>query len=193
MKMTLANILTLSRLFIAPIFLVFALSENPTGITIALILFAFAAISDWGDGYLARKYGEVTEQGEFLDPLADKVLTTSAFVTFYMLDVVPLWMVIVIVLRDFGTTVMRSIADERGHHITTSFHAKIKTFLQMTFIVYGLILLWMSYHLGPDGRSWAFDLLYSDWTYGLMLLITAITVWTALEYLVSNRGILKKQ
>lgn len=187
MQLTWANILTLARLFLAPVFLVFALSEHPTGITIAAIIFAIAAASDWFDGYLARHYGEVTEQGEFLDPLADKVLTTSAFVVFTMLDIVPLWMVLVIVARDFGTTVMRSVAGDKGKHMYTSWNAKAKTFLQMVFIVYCLVLLWMTYNSAPVHAQNASNLLMSNWTWGSMFAITIITVYTAIEYIIVNR------
>ena len=92
MKFTWANIVTLLRLFLAPVFLVIVLMGNGEHLVMALFVFAIAALTDWFDGILARRYGEVTPHGAFLDPLADKVLTTSAFVALYMYDVVPLWM-----------------------------------------------------------------------------------------------------
>ena len=193
MTLTLANVLTVSRLFLAPIFLVFCLSEDATGITVAVILFAVAAITDWLDGYSARAYGQVTEQGEFLDPLADKVLTTSAFVAFYMLDIMPLWMVLIIIVRDFGVTAMRSIADQRGTPMITSWNAKVKTFIQMVVIVYILGLLWYAYNTGDTVYpTFAHDLLYSNATYIPLLILTLLTLWTAIEYVISNREIFQK-
>ena len=82
MIFTIANILTICRIFMAPMFLVMMLTNTTWGIITGYFVFAIAALTDWFDGYLARKYGEETEQGEFLDPLADKVLTTTAFIVF---------------------------------------------------------------------------------------------------------------
>ena len=193
MTLTVANILTVSRLFLAPIFLVFALSDDPTGVTVAVILFGVAAITDWLDGFSARAYGQVTEQGEFLDPLADKVLTTSAFVAFYMLDIMPLWMVLVIIVRDFGITAMRSVADQRGTPMKTSWHAKVKTFLQMVVIVYVLGLLWFAQNLPNDqwGAVLPRELLYSNATYIPLLVLTLLTIWTAVEYAWTNRTLFR--
>ena len=159
-----------------------------------MIIFAVAAITDWLDGFSARAYGQVTEQGEFLDPLADKVLTTSAFVAFYMLDIMPLWMVLVIIIRDFGITAMRSVADQRGTPMKTSWHAKVKTFLQMVVIVYVLGLLWWSLNAPHDEKypQLAHDLLYSHLTYIPLLVLTILTMWTAVEYAWSNRTLFRR-
>ena len=194
MTLTLANILTLSRLFLAPVFLVFVLSDSPTGMLVAIIIFLFAAITDWLDGYSARAYGQVTEQGEFLDPLADKVLTSSAFVAFYILDVMPLWMVLVIVVRDFGVTVLRTVADLRGMPIRTSWHAKVKTAFQMLVIFFILMLLWGASQPASSDEKYpmlAADIVHSELTYYPLLALTLLTIWTALEYLWSNRALLK--
>lgn len=193
MTLTTANIITLSRLFLAPIFLVFSLSESAIGVTVAVIIFAVAAASDWLDGAVARTYSEVTSYGAYLDPLADKVLTSSAFVAFFMLDVMPLWMVLVIIIRDFGTTALRSIAEDRGQPLVTSWHAKVKTFLQMLFIVYLLVLLWGAYNLEPPTAMKMWRLLYAESTYWMMAALTAFTVWTLGEYLYANRQLLGRR
>jgi len=191
-KLTLANILTLSRLFMAPIFLVFALSESATGMTAAVIIFAVAALTDWLDGLLARAYDDVTEQGAFLDPLADKVLTITAFVVLYMVDVMPLCILIVIVIRYFVTTVMRSLADQKGMRMKTSWNAKLKTFLQMIIIVYGLTLMWLSLNATTtEFREGAQRLLYGDVTWVILLGITLLTVLTLIEYVVHNRQLFR--
>lgn len=188
MKFTLANIITLSRLFIAPIFLVCILSDSPLTVTAAIVLFILGAGTDWLDGFLARRYGEVTDHGIFLDPLADKVLTTSAFVALFLLDVMPLWMVIVIIVRDFGTTAMRSIADDRGSIMQTSYAAKVKTFLQMGFIIYALILYWLVVAgPGEEIRRTAHQTLYSTVTYYIEFGITLLTIYTAVMYIFTNR------
>ncbi|MBK6292486.1 MAG: CDP-diacylglycerol--glycerol-3-phosphate 3-phosphatidyltransferase [Ignavibacteria bacterium] len=193
MKFTLANIITLSRLFIAPIFLVCILSDSPSAVTAAIVLFIVGAATDWLDGYLARRYGEVTDHGIFLDPLADKVLTTSAFVALFLIDVMPLWMVIVIVVRDFGTTAMRSIADDRGTIMQTSYAAKVKTFLQMGFIIYALILYWLVVAGPGDGaRVTAHQTLYSTVTYYIEFGITLLTIYTAIMYIFTNRHLFSR-
>jgi len=199
MTLTLANILTVSRLFLAPIFLVLILSDDATGVIASIVIFFVAALTDWLDGFSARAYGQVTEQGEFLDPLADKVLTTSAFVAFYILDIMPLWMVIVIVVRDFGVTAMRIASDQRGTPMKTSWHAKVKTFFQMVVIFYLLLLLLAAAAAPEEGEStltffWqAGQLLRTAATDLPLLALTVFTLWTAIEYVSSNRQLFRKR
>jgi len=193
MTYTIANILTLSRFFIAPVFLVCILSERPWGMDAAIVLFLVGALTDYLDGLTARALNEESEIGQYLDPLADKVLTTSAWIAFWMVDVMPLWMVIVIILRDFGTTVLRSIATSKEHHFQTSRTAKWKTFVQMCFILYALMLLWMSHTtiLSID-RAAVRSVLYSQTTYAIILVVTLFTLYTFLEYLVVNRRLFRR-
>lgn len=193
MTYTVANILTLSRFFIAPIFLVCILSGRPWGMDAAILLFLVGALTDYFDGLTARALNEESEIGQYLDPLADKVLTTSAWIAFWMVDVMPLWMVIVIIVRDFGTTVLRSIATSREHHFHTSRSAKWKTFVQMCFIVYALALLWLlhSSFINID-RDSVRALLYSPSTYGVILAITLFTLYTFFEYVVVNRRLFRR-
>lgn len=194
MKFTYANIVTLSRFFMAPIFLIFMLSDSTLGIIIALIIFVLAALSDWLDGYLARKYGEVTDHGVFLDPLADKVLTTSAFVAFYIMDIMPMWMLVVIVLRDFGTTAMRSIADDRGMKMKTSRVAKVKTFLQMVVIILAIICL-AFHHAEPVESllgSYALAFLAYGGITGGLLLVTTLSIYSLIQYIIVNRRLFSR-
>ncbi len=193
MKYTLANILTLVRLFLAPLFLVFLLTATPWAITTAVILFIIGAFTDYLDGLMARQMGQFTEQGAFLDPLADKILTTSAFVGFYILDLMPLWMLVVIVVRDFGTTLLRTLSHESISPLRTSTSAKVKTFLQMAFIVYTLALLWAAEASPSESiRALGNDWLHSDTTYYGILAITLFTLWTFIQYLIVNPGLLKR-
>ncbi|MBU3678440.1 MAG: CDP-diacylglycerol--glycerol-3-phosphate 3-phosphatidyltransferase [Candidatus Kapabacteria bacterium] len=194
MKFTYANIVTLSRFFMAPIFLIFMLSDSPAGTIIALIVFVLAALSDWLDGYLARKYGEVTDHGVFLDPLADKVLTTSAFVALYMLNIMDMWMLVVIVLRDFATTAMRSIADDRGMTMQTSKVAKVKTFLQMVVIIIAVLCLAIHRAAPVNSQLWgyaSFVLVYGWITAGL-LLVTALSIYSLFQYIIVNRRLFSR-
>lgn len=199
MRLTYANILTLSRFFLAPVFMSFALVGTPQSVTIGGILFALAALSDWADGYLARKYHEVTEHGAYLDPLADKVLTTSAFVTFYLLDIMPLWMVIVIIVRDFGITALRNLAEERGTPLETTYLAKVKTAVQMIVITCVLTMYWLS--VIDEGfvatskflemQDGVVNLLYSNAMWWLLFVLTLYTVATGIDYAARYRYLLR--
>jgi CDP-diacylglycerol--glycerol-3-phosphate 3-phosphatidyltransferase len=194
MKFTYANIVTLSRFFMAPIFLVFMLSESPTGFVVALIIFVLAALSDWLDGFLARKYGEVTDHGVFLDPLADKVLTTSAFVALYMLNLMHLWMLVVIVMRDFATTAMRSIADDRGMTMKTSRTAKVKTFLQMVVIIIAILCLAIRNTAPVESQLWAYAsgfMVIGGISAGL-LLVTLLSLYSLIQYVIVNRRLFSR-
>jgi CDP-diacylglycerol--glycerol-3-phosphate 3-phosphatidyltransferase len=190
MTFTLANIVTISRLFLAPVFLVCILIDSPTAVTWSVVIYLVAALTDWLDGYLARKFGEVTSHGVFLDPLADKVLTTSAFIALVVHDIVPLWMVVVIIVRDFGETSMRSIADDRGMAMQTSYAAKVKTFSQMIVIAWALILFWL-HKQSPSSTEYLY-LLSSEVTGVAMLIVTLLTIYTAIHYIIVNRRIFSR-
>jgi CDP-diacylglycerol--glycerol-3-phosphate 3-phosphatidyltransferase len=170
------------------------LSESPTGFVVALIIFVLAALSDWLDGFLARKYGEVTDHGVFLDPLADKVLTTSAFVALYMLNLMHLWMLVVIVLRDFATTAMRSIADDRGMTMKTSRTAKVKTFLQMVVIIIAILCLAIRNTAPVESQLWAYAsgfMVIGGISAGL-LLVTLLSLYSLIQYVIVNRRLFSR-
>ncbi|OGV22444.1 MAG: CDP-diacylglycerol--glycerol-3-phosphate 3-phosphatidyltransferase, partial [Stygiobacter sp. RIFOXYC12_FULL_38_8] len=138
--MLLPNQLTVLRIILTPIFIVLFLSDDPLLIQISLGVFLAAALTDWYDGWLARKFNYITEWGKFMDPLADKILTSTAFFGFVSLGILEFWMVLVIVVRDFLITLLRAYADYRKVSFTTSNLAKWKTFSQMFFLYYLLIL-----------------------------------------------------
>jgi CDP-diacylglycerol--glycerol-3-phosphate 3-phosphatidyltransferase len=172
----------------APIFLVFMLSDSPNGTLTALLIFVVAALTDWLDGFLARRYGEVTDHGVFLDPLADKVLTTSAFVALYMLGMMPIWMLVIIVLRDFGTTAMRSIADDKGLTMTTSYVAKVKTFLQMVVIIVAILCLAL-HQTTPDSElgAYAARFMMSGGVTAGLYIITLLSIYSLVQYVIVNK------
>lgn len=177
---TIANILTLSRVFLAPLFLVAFISDTSYGKIVATVIFGVAAFTDYLDGAVARKYGEVTDLGNMLDPLADKALTGMAFVAFWWVDVMPLWMVIVIILRDFLTTALRSFMSDEGHPLVTSRSAKAKTMVQMV-VICGLLLVasFVPAHLHTSVIWW------------ILFGLTVFTTYTFGEYLVKNRSQLR--
>ena len=186
---TLANKLSLFRMLLSPVFFFLLIAENTLLNQVSLGVFLIAAITDWYDGEIARRSGTVTNVGKFLDPLADKFLTSAAFLAFAFLDYVPWWMVGVIVVRDMLITVLRSLAESRNMHIATSKAAQTKTFIQMAVLYYLLLLIvgtdigWVRETLGGTLAA----LLDPTLTYALMLAVTLITLYTGLQYLVINR------
>lgn len=102
--MTLPNQLTILRIILTPVFLFFFLSDNSLFIQISLAVYIVAALTDWYDGWLARKFNYITEWGKFWDPLADKILTSAVFIGFVIVGLLPLWMVFLIIFRDLSVT-----------------------------------------------------------------------------------------
>ena len=140
--MNLPNSLTLGRIFLIPLLVVVLLTRFEGRMIfgvrkelIGTVIFLLAACTDWLDGYLARRRGQVTELGQLMDPLADKLLITAAFVSLVALDLAPAWMVAIILGRELGVTVLRSIAYSRGITIVASPLGKIKMVSEVIAIV----------------------------------------------------------
>lgn len=134
------NKLTLFRIFLIPFFVFFLLMQNlPHRFLFALIIFCIAAITDHFDGELARRSGQITDFGKFLDPLADKMLVMSAFISFVQLGVVGALPVIIILMREFTVTSVRLVAMGSGKVISANIWGKIKTVSQIVAII--IILL----------------------------------------------------
>jgi CDP-diacylglycerol--glycerol-3-phosphate 3-phosphatidyltransferase len=179
------NFLTLLRILLAPIFMFFFLLDSYAMQLLALGLFVVAALTDLADGYYARKLGVVTGFGKFMDPLADKILVSSALISFIALDYVTPLPVILIVGREFSVTGLRLLVAYKGVVIPPTYMAKIKTFLQMLVVgvVMGYICLvgTLSHFEHPALELIQFD--YRLW-FGWLLWITAgITVWTGIDYI----------
>lgn len=190
MNRTLPNIVSLSRIVISPVVYFMMISDKPGVVQLSCFLFLIGALTDFFDGWLARKFRLVTSLGTFFDPLADKFLTTAAFMGFVYLNIIPLWMVIIIIIRDFGTTILRLVADRRGVPIKTSMSAKSKTFLQMVFISYLLALLFVKNMIISSSVRYIIDgLINSKFVHYAMFLLTLLSFWTAIEYLIQNRRI----
>jgi CDP-diacylglycerol---glycerol-3-phosphate 3-phosphatidyltransferase len=138
--MTLPNQLTILRIILSPVFLFLFLSDVIWMKQLSVAIYIVAALSDWYDGWLARKFNYITSWGKFWDPLADKILTSAAFIGFAIVELIPWWMVIIIVGRDVIITLLRVFSDMKSYTFTTSYYAKWKTLLQMIFLYYLLIL-----------------------------------------------------
>ncbi|MEI7811097.1 MAG: CDP-diacylglycerol--glycerol-3-phosphate 3-phosphatidyltransferase [Ignavibacteria bacterium] len=192
--MVLPNQLTVLRIILTPVFLFLFIAENPLLKQISLVVFLIAAITDWYDGWLARKFNYITNWGKFMDPLADKILTSTAFFAFVLLGVLQMWMVVVIVIRDFLITGLRLFADFKGDSMSTSVLAKWKTFSQMIFIYYLLLIYTfrtVSWIYAGNEKYFAI-FLDGSLIYYSMLVITLTTVFSGGIYLYSNRRLVKK-
>ena len=130
--MNLPNALTLVRIFAVPLLVTVLLTKDH--MLIAALIFLAASLTDLLDGYLARKRGQITTLGVLLDPVADKLLISSAFISLIQLDIVPAWMVVIIVGREFAVSGLRSIASTQGFTISASELGKIKMVAQVAAI-----------------------------------------------------------
>ena len=192
--MTLPNQLTILRIILSPVFLIFFLSDAIWMKQVSILIYIVAALSDWYDGWLARKFNYITSWGKFWDPLADKILTSFAFIGFAIVDLIPFWMVIIIVGRDVLITLLRIFANMKNYNFTTSYYAKWKTMLQMIFLYYLLILFVALYspEITFPYRELIPTLLNKDLIYFVALFITLITLHSGILYLKRNWEIILK-
>lgn len=187
------NKLTIFRILLIPVFL-WALYSNWVWNTrswniLPLVIFILAALTDWLDGHLARKRGEVTTFGKFMDPLADKLLVTAALVAFVDLGFISGIVAIIVIAREFIVTGLRLVAVGEDKVIAANFLGKLKTILQIAVIIVILILR-NSVILSPvitDHALFIFAIL-AHW---LVIIMTTITVISGIDYIWKNRNLLK--
>lgn len=192
MIMTLPNILTVLRIIMTPFFIIFLFYDHPWARTWALIIFIVASITDAYDGYLARKNDQVTNTGRFLDPLADKILVSSAFISFAVIGIVEYWMVALIIFRDLFVTGLRVAMSHKGFTMITSRIAKLKTGTQIGIIIFILTFLGLkALNLEPL-RFILHVIMDYHLIYWLTLAATIFTVITGLTYLKSNRRVIRQ-
>ncbi len=135
------NKLTVLRMLLVPVFMVFALINGAFCQTIALIVFALASFTDYLDGKIARAQGLVTTFGKFMDPLADKLLTTAAFLVFMDKGLISPWVIIIVLFREFAVSGIRLVAAGTGEVIAASWWGKLKTVSQMVAIILTFVLI----------------------------------------------------
>jgi CDP-diacylglycerol--glycerol-3-phosphate 3-phosphatidyltransferase len=175
--MNLPNTLTIARIFIVPLLVAVLVQEriilhwNGAVITndvVALIIFWLAAATDLLDGYLARRWGQVTTIGTLLDPIADKLLVSAALISLVQVRVVPGWLVVLLVGREFAVSGLRSIAAVEGYTIKASELGKTKTFWQ----VLAISLLMISMH-----HAWVVR-----WANLSLYVVVLFSIWSAISY-----------
>ncbi len=191
--MTLPNILTIARIILTPFFIICLFADFPNAKVWALVLFIIASITDAYDGYYARKYNLVTDSGRFLDPLADKILVSSAFISFAVMGLIDYWMVGLIIFRDLFVTGLRMMMTSRGFTLLTSNIAKAKTGTQMSIIALILIFLGAKgfLHISLLKIIITFMIEY-NLIYYLTGAVAIFTLFTGLTYVYDNRTAIRK-
>lgn len=179
MKMNLPNKLTLLRVIMVPIFIVFLMLDilGACDKWVALVLFILASLTDMLDGKIARKNNLITNFGKFMDPLADKLLVCSAMICFIELGKLPSWYVVIVIAREFIISGIRLVASDNGVVIAASYWGKLKTVFSMV----------------------AIGFLIADIQLPFFEIVTAILVWIALiltivsliDYIIKNIGVFK--
>lgn len=171
--LNLPNSLTIIRICAAPVLVVLLLYPGRGLAVTSTILFAAVCVTDWLDGYIARKSGDVTSLGKFLDPLADKILITTAFIMLISLGRAPAWVIALMISREIAVTGLRAIATDAGVVISASRLGKLKTVSQIAALV-PLILHY---------TFWGIDF----HTVGMVLLVIAfvLTIWSGVDYFIN--------
>lgn len=179
--MNLPNKLTVFRVILIIPFVLFLLTDLGGDYSdwISLAIFIIASLTDMLDGKIARKYNLVTNFGKFMDPIADKLLVSSAMIAFVQMGLLPAWMVIIIIAREFIISGFRLVASDNGVVIAASYWGKFKTTFQMLMVI--VLILDLPYK--------AFDII------GVILIwiATILTIVSLIDYIVKNKDVLKEQ
>lgn len=165
--MNLPNKLTLLRIILVPIYLLLFLVNFPFHYLASVLVFILASLTDMWDGKIARKYNLVTNLGKFMDPIADKMLTTAAFVGLLAISKMSPWALIIILIREFVVTSVRLLAAEGGKVIAANMWGKAKTVAQYIVIIYMMVALQFA------------DLFNFSWVYIFTDIIGCIFIWIA--------------
>lgn len=185
----LPNMLTFARIACIPILILTLLKDTPSMSVLAALIFSLASITDWLDGYLARRFDLVTVMGKFLDPLADKLIVMAALIMMIPLGRVPAWAVFLLIAREVVVTGLRSVASSEGIVIAASNLGKYKTIFQMVAII-GLLLHYdYCWFFGVD-----IPLLCADFhNVGIFFFYISLvlTLWSGIDYLFKFFRVLK--
>lgn len=192
--MNLANKLTILRIFLVPLFLIFiTIKDIPYGTLIAGAIFIIASITDKLDGYIARSRNQITTFGKLMDPLADKILVTAALISLVEFHIVPAWVATIIIAREFAVTGLRTVASSEGIVIAASGWGKAKTVVQITAIIFALINLNYNHvSLGIIKKFVTYPHrmlnLFTDATMTIAIIITIIS---GVDYFIKNKEVIR--
>lgn len=177
--MNLANKITIFRVLLIPLFMIVLFSNLNNSNYIAVLIFAIAAATDGLDGYIARSRNQITTFGKFIDPLADKLLVSTALISMVQLDQIPAWIVVIIIAREFTITGFRTIAASEGITIAASSLGKIKTATQLIAIILLLI------------DNYPFKLIGIPLDKIMLYIALFFTVISGIDYIYKNKHVLK--
>ncbi|MFH1073616.1 MAG: CDP-diacylglycerol--glycerol-3-phosphate 3-phosphatidyltransferase [Candidatus Firestonebacteria bacterium] len=195
-KFNYSNILTMARIVFIPFFLVFLFSKMAYGPVAALLIFIIASLTDWYDGRLARERNEVTEFGQFLDPVADKLLVFSAFISFVQLELVPTWMIIVMIGREFLITSLRMVAISNQNKVLPSEQSgKHKTAWHIATIITILVIIssqkvfgWRAVLESSGDAGEHLSAFIKTIPYIMTVICAGYSIYSAYDFIKKNRG-----
>lgn len=186
--MNLPNKLTLLRILLVPFFVAFLLIEQiPFSCLWALVIFIIASITDFFDGYIARKHNLITDFGKFADPLADKILVISAFCCFIQMGIIGAVPVIIVLFREFAVTSVRLVAAAKGTVVAANMWGKAKTVSQMIAIILTIFLQAVLQLMGNNDLSSIFGIV----TDVVIWISVALTIISGVVYLKDNADLYK--
>ncbi len=204
--MTTANKITMVRILMIPFFIYFALQNDKTSLIIALVLFCLASVTDFLDGYIARKYNQITDFGKFVDPLADKLLVTAALLIFIEKGIFPAWMVFIVLAREFIITSLRNVAAAKGRVLAASWTGKVKTCVQIAGIIIDFFVLILNSSIiddmnsiqssigvigGADGPTAVLTSGFFSLPNIVAWVVTLVTIYAGIDYMVKNWDLVK--
>ena len=166
------NKLTMFRIALIPVFLIILYLGFKYSNIAAMAVFIIASLTDLADGYIARKNGQVTDFGKFMDPIADKILVVAAMLWFVDQSLLPAWVVLIVIIREFMVTALRLVAVEKGRVIAAGLSGKVKTAVTMFCLIVMFLPL----------RQWM--------VYVCIAAITLTTVVSGIEYFIRNKDCL---
>jgi CDP-diacylglycerol--glycerol-3-phosphate 3-phosphatidyltransferase len=205
-RLTLPNVITVARIAACPAIFFLALAPSAAARAWAFVLFVVAGLSDVWDGWLARRYGLITDMGKLLDPIADKLLLAATFVPFFIISrrgteidlipwwgVMPVWVMLVVFGREIFMTLFRGYAARRGVVIPAGKAGKRKALFQALFA--GGLLLWYPLRQTAAVRGWegavwgGWALVHTTWVGVTLAVAIVLTVYSMLDYLWSYRSV----
>ncbi len=183
MRLNLPNKLTLLRIILTLIFIVLILQSGLIPKIAAALVFLIASLTDFLDGYYAKKHNVVTNFGKLMDPIADKFLMLAAFFIFTLLHAIPTWMFVVILIREVTITVMRLIAISKGKVLAAERTGKYKTIFQIVAV--SVILLYLIFQETVLASTWPSTVfVYWGWVINILMgVVVVLTLGSGIKYL----------
>lgn len=189
-KLNIPNKLTIVRICLVPVFVVLMVFVDATSYMkyIALGVYLLASLTDYIDGYLARKYKIVTNFGKLMDPLADKILVSAGFIMLTGVGTIPAWITVIVVGRDFLLNTIRMFGTQGGETISAGVYGKIKTAFQMIGVCLAIVDTHTLFEFFELGKSMGFVPMLINVGMSVSITIAVIfTIWSCIDYIIKYR------